>query len=208
MKVYRNIIAAIFGITLLASCNRTTQSIDPLIYRNQIMEHRSSYIQDFIKDPNAPLDSLGIQYLKFYEPDPTYVCLCDYIKLDKPQGFEMATYAGTVQSYLVYAKARCKLNKVPFTLEIYKNTRYLAHPVYKNRGFIPFRDHTNGSETYGGGRYLNLALDSVKGTVLIDFNKAYNPYCAYKEGYACPIPPIANHLDFAVAAGEMVYEKD
>ena len=208
MIVHLKALVVFIGIVLLGSCNRTAQHVDPLVFRTQILEHRSSYIQDFLNDPNGPLDSLETLQLNFYEPDPTYSCSCDYVKLDKPRGFDMATYAGTVQSYLVYAEAKCKLGKTPFTLEIYKNTRHLSHPVYKHRGFIPFRDHTNGSETYGGGRYLDIALDSIKEKIIIDFNKAYNPYCAYKDGYACPIPPIANHLDFAVAAGEMIYEKD
>ena len=61
-------------------------------------------------------------------------------------------------------------------------------------------DKTNGKESYGGGRYLDLEIPEDK-IIILDFNKAYNPYCAYSDRYSCPIPPIENHLDVAINAG-------
>ncbi len=70
--------------------------------------------------------------------------------------------------------------------------------------FIPFRDATSGTQTYGSGRYLDSEL-YADGTVLLDFNLAYNPYCAYSDGWSCPIPPLENWLDIPILAGEKAY---
>ncbi len=81
-------------------------------------------------------------------------------------------------------------------------------PTYKNYLFLPFTDLTSGEESYGGGRYIDLeTTDIFNNKVIIDFNKAYNPYCAYASGYNCPIPPRENDLPVAVKAGEMNFGK-
>jgi hypothetical protein len=68
--------------------------------------------------------------------------------------------------------------------------------------FVPFRDATSGKETYGAGRYLDLQ-PHPDGTVTLDFNLAYNPFCAYDEAYSCPLPPAENWLPVAIEAGEL-----
>jgi uncharacterized protein (DUF1684 family) len=84
----------------------------------------------------------------------------------------------------------------------------MKKPGLKDYLFVPFTDLTNYATTYAGGRYLELRTGEIKnGQVVLDFNKSYNPYCAYADGYACPIPPDANRLPVAVAAGEMMFGK-
>ena len=79
---------------------------------------------------------------------------------------------------------------------------------YKNYLFLPFTDATTGVETYESGRYIDLEINDIKDNlVIIDFNKAYNPYCAYTTGYNCPIPPAENDLHIAITAGEKAYGK-
>jgi uncharacterized protein (DUF1684 family) len=70
--------------------------------------------------------------------------------------------------------------------------------------FIPFRDRTSGTETYGAGRYLDVDVDR-NGQLKIDFNRAYNPYCVYADGYSCPIPPAENWLSVPIRAGEKAF---
>ncbi|MEA2000309.1 MAG: DUF1684 domain-containing protein [Actinomycetota bacterium] len=77
-----------------------------------------------------------------------------------------------------------------------------GHPGY----FLPFRDSTSGKETYGGGRYLDLDPNE-DGTVTIDFNLAYNPFCAYNDAYSCALPPVENWLSVPIEAGEQVWDK-
>ncbi len=81
-----------------------------------------------------------------------------------------------------------------------------SNPESEDAGlFIPFRDATSGTQTYGSGRYLDSEL-SADGTVLLDFNLAYNPYCAYSDGWSCPIPPLENWLRVPILAGEKAFE--
>ncbi len=72
--------------------------------------------------------------------------------------------------------------------------------------FLAFADQTSGKETYGGGRYLNVRQDG-KNSITLDFNLAFNPYCAYNPEFACPLPPKENILDIAIEAGEKNYDK-
>jgi uncharacterized protein len=83
----------------------------------------------------------------------------------------------------------------------------MGNDQYKNYLFLPFTDATTGIETYESGRYIDLQINDIKNNeVLIDFNKAYNPYCAYVSGvYNCPVPPKENHLIVAILAGEKIY---
>lgn len=80
------------------------------------------------------------------------------------------------------------------------------NPAYKDLLFLPFTDQTNNKETYGGGRYIDLNVNDIRNNHLeIDFNKAYNPYCAYSDGYRCPIPPEENDLPISIIVGEKLY---
>lgn len=81
----------------------------------------------------------------------------------------------------------------------------LLHHIGDDGYFLPFRDTTSGKTTYGAGRYLDVD-DTEGGLVSIDFNLAYNPYCAYSEAYSCPLPPTENWLPVAIEAGEMTYQ--
>jgi uncharacterized protein (DUF1684 family) len=84
----------------------------------------------------------------------------------------------------------------------------LKDPKYKDHLFIPFTDGTTYTETYGGGRYIDLSVNDIKnGKIELDFNKCYNPYCAYAGGFNCPIPPVENRLPVAIKAGEKLYGK-
>lgn len=74
--------------------------------------------------------------------------------------------------------------------------------------FLPFSDATSGKETYAGGRYLDLPRPREDGIVLIDFNYAYNPYCAYSSVWSCPLPPAENKLRVAIRAGERIFNQD
>ena len=79
---------------------------------------------------------------------------------------------------------------------------------YRDHLFIPFADATTSNETYEGGRYIDLNISDIKdGIIIIDFNKAYNPYCAYDHDYSCPLPPKENHITIAVRAGEKRFKK-
>ena len=80
----------------------------------------------------------------------------------------------------------------------------LLHKDDSDQLFLPFIDKTSGNETYGAGRYIDLDFPINK-EIIVDFNKAYSPYCAYTDAYSCPFPPRSNQLDVAIEAGEKAY---
>jgi uncharacterized protein len=85
-------------------------------------------------------------------------------------------------------------------LNIYRNIDLSKKKEYKNYLFLPFLDLTSGNESYGGGRYIDMRIP--KGNIItIDFNKAYNPYCAYNHKYSCPVVPDENNLNIEIKAG-------
>src|SRR6188768_1101399 len=101
------------------------------------------------------------------------------------------------------------INDTAVTLNIYQSQDLMTMQQYKDHLFIPFTDATSGEETYESGRYIDLEIkDIANDKVLIDFNKAYNPYCAYVSGkYNCPIPPSENRLTVTIRAGEKAFRK-
>ena len=76
-------------------------------------------------------------------------------------------------------------------------------PSDENSLFLPFTDQTNGKELYGGGRYMDVEIP-LSDAIILDFNKAYNPYCACSDRYSCPIPPQENDLQIPILLGEKI----
>jgi len=110
---------------------------------------------------------------------------------------EMDTTSGDRQLYR-------REGRVTFEVDGQQAVLYLYRSEGSHGLFLPFRDATSGKESYGGGRYLETVLDN-DGTVLIDFNYAYSPYCAYNEDWSCPLPPAENWLTVPIRAGEKTW---
>ncbi|WP_231390071.1 peptide deformylase [Sphingobacterium pedocola] len=118
----------------------------------------------------------------------------------------MPTYDGTSNLYKRHSLLHFTIDNQAHTLTIYQSVDLFKNPTYKNYLFLPFLDDTNGDQTYEGGRYLELDASNIKnGSITIDFNRAYNPYCAYSSGYRCPQPSAENTLAIAIFAGEKKY---
>lgn len=118
----------------------------------------------------------------------------------EPEPVMLATSSGDERMYLPYGVASFEVEGEPQSLVLYATPDAPDGP----RLFVPFRDATSGPETYGAGRYLEVTLDEAgpQHRVVLDFNYAYHPYCAYAEGYSCPFPPSSNWLSQPVRAGE------
>jgi len=176
-------------------------------YASQIEAHRQQYAQELLAQPNPPLDSAGITQLSFFPPDAVYRITADFERSPDAKPFAMATYSGDTQPYLQYGTLSFRLQDTLLRLAAYQDLRLIRLPQYRDHLFIPFKDATNGGASYGGGRYLDISRKDIKeGKLLLDFNKAYNPYCAYSDGYACPVPPVENHLPVRIEAGERKYK--
>ncbi len=172
------------------------------VYIKNLKAFRSGYIlqHEVVKGKDK-------NYFRFFAVDSTYKVNAAFEKIFDTTGFTMKTSAGTTKHYYKYGKVNFMLHDTAVQLFIYQS-KALIYTSYKDYLFIPFTDLTSGDASYGGGRYLDLVINDIKNQqVVIDFNKAYNPYCAYATGFYCPIPPQENTLTVAIKAGEKTFAK-
>ena len=174
--------------------------------QDDLATFRETYKQEFLTDPRSPLKEDDLQYLDFFPEMPKAKVTATFFKTPAEQPFEMPTYSGVTRTYRKYGVAYFTWGKFNASIALYENMTNISNPLYKDYLFLPFNDSTNGETTYGGGRYINMSkADAEDGEIIIDFNKCYNPWCAYSDGFNCPIPPLDNKLPFAVEAGEKMY---
>lgn len=170
---------------------------------------REQYKANFLAEERSPFyqDEEGLQQLDFYKPKAAYRVNCTFEATPDALPFDMATYSGAKRKYIQYGWLSFNLKGKERKIAVYQSLRLRQVEEYKDYLFIPFKDKTNNKATYGGGRYIDLkSTDIIDGKVTLDFNQSYNPYCAFKGGYSCPIPPVANHLDWSVKAGEKKFK--
>ncbi len=193
-------------LTMIFGALSTVEAQSSKAYQRQLKKHRKEYKLDFLKNPSAPLDRKGVKKLRFFDADPAYRVIAKFEPIEYADPFDMATYAGTTQPYVQYGILHFELKGVKHELTLYRSLRLRNMPGYEDYLFLPFKDLTNGEATYGGGRYLDFKTGDIKDfEVVLDFNQCYNPYCAYSDGYQCPIPPVENHLNVAIPVGEKAY---
>jgi len=191
----------IFGALLLVfACHR--QAADT--YTMIVLSERAEKDSVFAVPGASPLDEIGLSEfrgLHYYDVDPAYRIVANFQLNPDPVPFGMPTTTERRPIYVHYGTARFSLHGRELELRIYQNQELVSQPGYERYLFIPFRDATSGVETYGGGRYIDAELPEGD-SILIDFNRAYNPYCAYNSRYSCPLPPVENTLAVEVRAGE------
>lgn len=190
-----------FILILCASTTAFAQS-----YNEKIALHIEKYKADFLLEERSPIKKEDLKYLNFFTVDSNYQIIAKVTLLINEQPFKMPTYDGTTKDFIRYAQLSFKLNGQKFKMVLYRNIALMVNPVYKDLLFLPFNDETNGTTTYGGGRYMDLSIKDIKGKkITVDFNKAYNPYCAYSDGFRCPVPPQENRLYTSILAGEKMF---
>lgn len=165
------------------------------------------YKMELHEDARSPVHGTDTSLLRFYPINLKWRCTAKVRFTPESKPFDMATHSGKTKQFRTYAvisfKAPGKGNR-EYTLHAYERVNPPAgdtlSPVLL---FIPFQDLSSGKESYGGGRYIDIPKSSFdEGLVWLDFNKAYNPYCAFGGNYSCPIPPVENRLTLKVEAGE------
>lgn len=153
---------------------------------------------EFYRNSQAsPFVQKGVEYkeVSIYPTDPNFKINATLDRFTTREIVTIGNSDGSTKKYLKFAKARFKIDAIEYELLILKTLGF------GNQYLTAFGDETSGISTYGGGRYLDLEIGKSD-RVVIDFNKAYNPYCAYFEEFACPLPPIENLLEIEITAGE------
>ena len=172
-------------------------------YTDEIMQFRKQMNTEFADSAKSPLsyeDRINFKELSFFEIDTIYKVKAKLVITPFEIPFSMKTTTSRLPVYVKYAEAYFSIKGIDCKLNIYQNKDLILKKGYEDYLFLPFTDLTNGSETYGGGRYIDLKTTD-NDYITIDFNKSYNPYCAYNHKYSCPIPPVENHLDLEIKAG-------
>ena len=163
---------------------------------------------EFKNPESSPLPDrfrIDFESLEFFEPDTNYIVEAELVRTPEALPFSMPTTTGRESTEVVYGIAKFTLNGKDHELEIYQSPELITQAEYEDYLFLPFTDNTNGEETYGGGRYLDLRIP--KGNkIILNFNKAYNPYCAYNKKFSCPIVPKVNNLDTEIKVGVKAFE--
>lgn len=155
--------------------------------------------------PSSPIpfeERMSFKRLNYYPLKSNYRFELKLHEHKEKKILKMIDTKGNERKFLRWGEFRFRIKGKEYVLQAYKDNSE------ENRLFIPFRDVTSGVETYGAGRYLDLEPErhlTNKGKWILDFNQAYNPWCAYSEAYACPLIPQENCLDVAIRAGEKKY---
>lgn len=172
-------------------------------YEKEILNYQQDYVTKHEVVPAADK-----QYFSFFAPNEKLKCIAKVTYLKDTVGFIMKTSGWKTPRYFKFASLIFLVDGKVQHLTAYQNEFLTQTEQYKNMLFIPFTDETSGVESYGGGRYLEIYSTAIKdGEIILDFNKVYNPYCAYTSGYNCPIPPAENNLSVKINAGEKNYGK-
>lgn len=195
-------VAAVLSLVVLGACSSGPSAPDDSKYLEQVTNARTFKDQFFRESPESPVpqDKRGtILPLRYFPVEPNYSVPAVLRLSDERPVFEMPTSSGTLRKMQL-------VGVLEFTLLGEKRGLGAFVPegtVQITSLFVPFADETTGSDTYSAGRYLDIDPTST-GYYTIDFNAAYNPYCAYNASFECPFPPPSNRLRVAVRAGERV----
>ena len=168
---------------------------------SELTEFRESKDHFMGHDDQAPLtpeQQQGFGGLSYYDDDPSLNLVLDVDTFDNPQTIEMQTSTGDVAEYIRWGRVSFDVDGESAELTLFKDSH--GHGV-----FLPFADATSGSETYGAGRYIDVEV-SQDDKASVDFNYAYNPYCAYNEMWSCPLTPSENRLKVPIRAGEKSFK--
>jgi hypothetical protein len=186
-----------------------TSDYNPSEYVAGIKKERKQKDIEMRSDDKSPIpenEKATFKKLNYYKPKTSYRKEAAFKRFDQASRFLMKTTTDRLPEYSLYGVISFIHKGKNYSLNVYQNIELVKKPGYEQHLFVPFNDQTNGKETYGGGRFLDVTETGAE-TLVIDFNKAYNPYCAYNHKHSCPIPPEENNLEIKIKAGEKKWHK-
>lgn len=196
----------ILALILFISTLSCAQDKQPLLGDTPYQKEQNAKFKEALKSPLTEKDRKTFRALEFFMFDSTYVVTADFKRTPNQTPFEMPTTTDRKPMYVKYGELSFVLNGKDCKLNIYQNIELVKREGYEDHLFLPFIDETNGEESYGGGRYLDTSKPEAD-TMVLNFNEAYNPYCAYSPRYSCPVVPLENSLDVRIEAGVKAYKK-
>lgn len=174
-----------------------------LLSQETALEFQNHLNKEFATREDSPLteeDFKAFKGLSFYPINEKFIVQARFVRTPNEKVFKMKTTSSRLPEYVKYGELHFVIENQPFQLNVYQNIDLIKKEGYEDYLFLPFSDVTCGKESYIGGRYIDMRIPKSD-TVVIDFNKAYNPYCAYNHKYSCPIVPLENDLPIEILAG-------
>jgi len=171
----------------------------------RVRKLRDAFFRSHPESPLDPEERAKFSGLRYFPYDPKYLVTVRFVPYPNPETVSLATSKGIGQKYLRLGYFEFAIDGKTFQLQAYRS----PHGTHSEGYFVPFRDSTSGNESYVNTRYLEVEEKSrIEGDMFkLDFNLAYNPYCAYTDKYACPFPPAENTLSIPIRAGEKKYKE-
>lgn len=197
----------LIGIVFMSICCLTAAAQDD--FTAEIEAYRKEQNEEFLDPDKSPLTRRQMKAFKghdFYPADKDYRVEARFEPTPESRPFPLGTSKGTTRMYRRIGILHFELKGEEYTLEAYLWVKRFTIPGEKTYVFLPVVDETTSKETYGGGRYLHYEGIPEGETWTIDFNKLYNPYCAYSHNYECPKVPEPNHLSIPIPAGVKDYK--
>jgi len=188
-------------ILLFIPFSGVAQSNDELI--KEIKSFQAEQNEHYLNKETSPLKKKERRHFEghlFYPIELSYRVQATFREFENKDTLVMKTSANTEKVYLRFGVISFYIGSVNCELVAYQNIKWSKKEGYENDLFVPFRDVTSGKESYGGGRYLDIKIPSTE-SLILNFNLAYNPYCAYTDGWFCCIPPAENTLKVEIKAG-------
>ncbi|HAH35194.1 MAG TPA: DUF1684 domain-containing protein [Algoriphagus sp.] len=204
MKTNHILLILVSLVVIAAVAYMLTSAESPEVYQEKIeaeRERQYKFIRFNVESPLTEEQKRDFKELNFYPIDPNYKVKARLIPVENRKVREVPMTDGSVERYIEHSYAEFELGGKTNRLLLLQS---VSESDMRNF-FLAFADETSGRETYGGGRYINARQDG-KNSITIDFNLAYNPYCAYNPDYACPLPPKENILNISIQAGEKNYK--
>lgn len=202
-------LAAIFTVVFACAQSNSTESKTGMLWQEELHKFQEELNAKFVNPDKSPLkkeDLKNFDGLEFFPDNKTFRVKADFVRTLGVEPFEMPTTTARKAIYVKYGELHFDLGGNEYVLNVYQNQKLIEEEGKENYLFVPFTDDTNGKSTYSGGRYIDLRIPKGE-TITLDFNKAYNPYCAYNSKYSCPIPPEENYLPLKVKAGVKAFKK-
>ena len=192
------------SILLLATIPVSAQT-----YRDSIAAYQKQYTKELLEDKQRPIKPADVKFMHFFPADRSYCVWGDVKQTIGNKPFLINTHSGKQKPFKEYGTITFTIHDTTQTLHMYQSVDMVSGRPTTDELFIPFTDLTNYETTFAGGRYIDLSIKNIANNkLLIDFNKCYNPYCAFAEGYSCPIPPDENALHMPIIAGELMFSKN
>lgn len=193
------VVVAVIGIVFYSSIDG-----DDPAYAAQIIKERAEKDHFMKTSDQSPFanNSASFTGLRYFDPNPSYRIVADLTPVESKKPVVLTTSDGKEERYLEYAYTTFTLDGVSNKLLILE---IIDMGPFRGKLFLAFGDETSAIDTYGAGRYLDVNKVPGSTSITLDFNKAYNPYCAYNDTYSCPLPPKENLLQVAIKAGEKSY---